>query len=147
MRLKYKSPLIAGLAVMLLACEPSAPAESGVDARWYSPSQLSQGAQVFAANCASCHGDEAQGRVADWKSKLANGSFPPPPLDGSAHAWHHPLALLLQVVNEGGAELGGQMPAFAEVLSEADKLAAIAYFQGFWNDETYAQWQAMGGSN
>ena len=124
--------------------EPEATAEAG---RWYSQSQVDIGAAVFAGNCAQCHGDHAEGLVTDWRARLDDGSFPAPPLNGTAHAWHHPNSVLLQVINTGGAALGGNMPAFENVLNEADKLAAIAYFQNYWNDETYAQWQKMGGPN
>ncbi|MDA0688527.1 MAG: cytochrome c [Proteobacteria bacterium] len=115
--------------------------------RWYGPQQVEMGRQVFADNCALCHGNAAQGLHEDWRQRLADGSFPPPPLNGSAHAWHHPLSVLLQVINEGGVPLGGQMPGFAEQLDEEQKLAAIAFFQNFWSDEIYANWQQMGGTN
>ena len=39
------------------------------------------------------------------------------------------------------------MPAFKDVLEEAEKLAAIAYFQNYWTDEIYGQWEQMGGTN
>ena len=38
------------------------------------------------------------------------------------------------------------MPAFGAVLNGEEKLAAIAYFQNFWDDETYNQWEVMGGT-
>lgn len=118
-----------------------------VPGRWYSAAQRELGATVFAENCAECHGDGAQGTTEDWRERLADGSLPPPPLNGSAHAWHHPLPVLLQVINNGGAPFGGNMPAFQSVLSEEEKLGAIAYFQSFWSDEIYEQWQQMGGTN
>jgi mono/diheme cytochrome c family protein len=115
--------------------------------RWYSAAQIASGAEVFSLNCAQCHGDDAQGMVSDWRQRLDDGSFPPPPLNGSAHAWHHPNSVLLQVINNGGVEFGGKMPPFATVIDESEKLAAIAFFQNFWSDETYAQWEQMGGTN
>ncbi len=115
--------------------------------RWYEPEQVALGRQVFTDNCAVCHGDAAQGLHEDWRQRLDDGAFPPPPLNGSAHAWHHPLPVLLQVINDGGIPLGGKMPGFAEQLNEEQKLAAIAFFQDFWSDEIYANWQQMGGAN
>ena len=143
------------IGLVLLTCftlgscsEPDVDAEPNVEnSRWYSQAQANAGAEVFANNCALCHGDDAQGTVADWRQRLDDGSFPPPPLNGSAHAWHHPRSVLLQVIDTGGAPFGGNMPAFEDVLSEADKLAAIAYFQIYWSDETYSQWLQMGGIN
>ena len=115
--------------------------------RWYSDEQQALGSEVFTQNCAVCHGAQAQGTVEDWRARLDDGSFPPPPLNGSAHAWHHPQEILLQVVNYGGESLGGKMPAFIDVLDDAEKLAAIAYFQSFWTDDIYQQWMQMGGTN
>lgn len=154
MRIKTTfGPLVLVLSFILSSCseseigpgpEPEAMAEAG---RWYSQPQVDTGSVVFANNCSQCHGDNAEGLVNDWRARLDDGSFPPPPLNGTAHAWHHPNSVLLQVINNGGAAFGGNMPAFENVLNEADKLAVIAYFQSYWNDEIYAQWQKMGGSN
>jgi len=115
--------------------------------RWYDGEQLVLGREVFTQNCAVCHGAEAQGLTDDWRKKLDDGSFPPPPLDGSAHAWHHPQEILLRVIDYGGEAMGGKMPAFIDVLETDEKLAAVAYFQSFWDDETYQQWVQMGGTN
>ena len=114
--------------------------------RWYSSEQVASGSQIFETNCSECHGANAEGRYANWKQKLPDGSLPPPPLDGSAHAWHHPRSVLLEVIENGGLALGGKMPAFGAVLNGEEKLAAIAYFQNFWDDETYRQWEVMGGT-
>lgn len=122
-------------------------AEAATGERWYGSSQVQAGAIVFAQNCAQCHGDEAQGLIDNWRQRLQDGSFPPPPLDGSAHTWHHPRSVLLQVIDDGGVSLGGQMPAFANVLEHEEKLAAIAFFQNFWSDEIYQQWARMDGGN
>ena len=134
------------LFLLLAACEQDSPTQAS-DARWYSASQVNAGAAVFAENCAECHGAAAEGLADDWRERLADGSFPPPPLNGSAHAWHHPQSVLLQVINDGGVALGGKMPGFESVLSQEEKLAAIAYFQNFWSDEIYDNWLQMGGTN
>jgi mono/diheme cytochrome c family protein len=81
------------LAVANLAM-PAARAESG---RWYSPGDLERGRDVFAANCAVCHGAKAQGATL--------GDLKAPPLNGGGHSAHHGLDYLLeQVANGGGAE-------------------------------------------
>ena len=115
-------------------------------ARWYTEEQVASGLQIFELNCSECHGASAEGKYANWKQKLPDGSLPPPPLDGRAHAWHHPRSVLLDVIENGGVAFGGKMPAFGEILNGEDKLAAIAYFQDFWDDETYRQWEVMGGT-
>jgi mono/diheme cytochrome c family protein len=108
--------------------------------RWYSTSQKIQGKPVFKDNCASCHGDNGQGLVKDWKKADANGKFPAPPLNGTAHAWHHSKELLLRTVNNGGIPLGGTMPAFKNKLNDKQKEAVLAYVMSLWPDKTYSMW-------
>lgn len=44
------------------------------------------GQVTFEKNCASCHGKSGQGLVKDWKQRQADGKFPAPPVNGTAHA-------------------------------------------------------------
>ena len=113
--------------------------------RWYTSVQVERGAPLFRQNCAACHGNEAQGLSEDWKQPLPDGNYPPPPLNGSAHAWHHPLRVLQRTIQHGGAPVGGQMPAFGQKLTEEEQLAIIAWFQEKWSDEIYALWYERSG--
>lgn len=130
---------VAGLAAQLAACEP---AGTPVPGRWYTAEQVAQGGQVFAAQCAGCHGLQAQG-TPDWRRRDAAGQLPPPPLDGSAHAWHHARDELRDYILGGGVPLGGSMPGFRGLLTDAEVLAAIAWFQSRWPDEIYSRWAQM----
>ena len=148
---RLRPMLAVTVAALLLRCSPSHESDEGRDGipvadRWYSVEQVQKGSKVFQDHCAQCHGAQAQGVTADWRARLEDGSFPPPPLNGSAHAWHHPLSVLLGVINQGGVRLGGKMPAFANRILDTEKLAAIAYFQSFWNDDVYGNWEQMGGN-
>jgi len=96
------------------------------ESRWYDQATVDQGATLYSQNCASCHGTNAEG-TADWKKTDANGNFPPPPLNGSAHAWHHNKELLKRTIREGGAKLGGLMPGFTDNLPDEEMNAVIAY--------------------
>ena len=111
-----------------------------ISKRWYSTAQVMRGKKVFKENCAVCHGDKAQGLVSDWKKSLPDGSFPAPPLNGTAHAWHHSKDLLLRTINNGGIPLGGTMPAFKDKLSDKEKEAALAFVTSLWSDEIYNVW-------
>lgn len=112
---------------------------AATDKRWYSSAQVRQGEQVFKQNCASCHGQNAEA-TPNWKQTDANGNYPPPPLNGTAHAWHHDIELLRRTVREGGQKLGGVMPPFEDKLSSQQIDQAIAYFQSKWPDDLYAKW-------
>lgn len=107
--------------------------------RWYSPAQVVQGEALFSNHCAVCHGEEAEG-TESWRVRDGAGNYPPPPLNGSAHAWHHPLAVLEMTIRDGGVALGGVMPGFGETLDRSERLATIAFFQSYWSDEVYARW-------
>jgi mono/diheme cytochrome c family protein len=107
--------------------------------RWYSVQQVVQGGPVFAEHCAACHGARAEG-AEEWFRRLPDGRWPPPPLNGTAHAWHHPLWQLRQQIREGSNPEHGNMPGFAGVLSGAEIDAVIAWFQSFWPEEIYAAW-------
>lgn len=127
-----ESDTILTLAKLTLTPKP-------ITNRWYFAEQADRGQAVFTSNCVVCHGKNAEA-TADWKTPDANGAYPPPPLNGSAHAWHHPLSVLGRTVYLGGAPVGGQMPAFKDVLSETDIIDVIAHFQTYWSDAIYDRW-------
>jgi len=112
--------------------------------RWYTPLHLQSGERLYKKHCIVCHNTDARGTL-DWKKTRANGDYPPPPLNGSAHAWHHDLSTLTQTIQDGGVPLGGVMPAFRSQLTNNEILAVIAYFQNFWSDDIYASWLELGG--
>lgn len=103
------------------------------------PVRIARGAEVFRQNCASCHGERAQGAF-NWQKPGPDGKYLPPPLNGSAHSWHHPFAQLKQTIQEGTLRLGGSMPAWKGKLSEADTEAVIVWFQSLWPEQIYAAW-------
>jgi mono/diheme cytochrome c family protein len=107
--------------------------------RWYSTEQVTQGRQLFAQYCAACHGEKAEA-TDQWKTPDAQGNYPPPPLNGSAHAWHHPLSVLDVVIRDGGAPVGGVMPAWGSVLNSEQRISIIAGFQHYWSDDIYETW-------
>jgi mono/diheme cytochrome c family protein len=112
--------------------------------RWYTQSQVENGKQVFANNCASCHGYNAE-KTKDWTKTLVDGSYPPPPLNDKAHAWHHPYSQLVSIIKKGGKPYKGNMPAFQDTLNDDEIDEAIAYFQSFWSDKYYGYWIQRGG--
>jgi mono/diheme cytochrome c family protein len=143
--------LLLSAALALTACEveqpdpkarwtdTAAPASAPVAMRWYTTEQVETGAALYAQHCASCHKPNAEG-TADWKTRDAHGRLPPPPLNGTAHAWHHPLDILRTVVKQGGAPVGGSMPAFADKLAPQEIDAILAWVQSHWSDKIYAIW-------
>jgi mono/diheme cytochrome c family protein len=107
--------------------------------RWYNKGQVDKGKAVFNTNCAICHGIDAAG-TPEWRKPMKDGRYPPPPLNGTAHGWHHNLESLRRQINQGGSKYGGWMPAFGESLTAEQVDAVIAYFQSFWSDQIYTAW-------
>ena len=130
--------------LFLVACSKDGVDEKApmkVEGRWYTDLQLTDGKKVFKNNCAACHGNKGQGLVENWKEPLPSGKYPAPPLNGSAHAWHHSKDQLLRTINAGGIPLGGTMPAFKDKLSAKEKEAVLAYFMSLWPDRIYQTWE------
>ena len=100
---------------------------------------LRHGSELFQANCATCHGAQAEGDP-QWRQRDERGRFRAPPLDGSGHAWHHPYAQLHSVIKYGRPSNVSDMPAWGDRLSDHDITAVIAWFQFMWSDEVFQQW-------
>lgn len=103
--------------------------------REVNPERAARGAELYAANCLECHGEGAQG-ASNWHLRDAAGNFPPPPLNGSAHTWHHPKTQLMEIIRNGGTG----MPAFGSKLPDRAIEAIIHWFQSLWPDEVYQAW-------
>ena len=98
-----------------------------------------RGQKIFQANCAVCHGQNGEGQP-DWHLRKADGTLPPPPLNGDGHTWHHGDGTLYIYVSQGGAayESPGHksaMPAFGETLSHEEIIAVINYLRNQWGDK------------
>lgn len=119
----------------------SAGAES---TRWYTDAQVAQGKPLYQANCAACHGQNGEG-APNWRQPLPDGKLPAPPLNGTGHTWHHPLAILEQQILRGGAPVGGSMPAFQSQLDRDQVKTVIGYLQSKWSDDIYVAWLKRGG--
>lgn len=97
---------------------------------------IEQGRQIYADQCASCHGAQLEGQP-DWKTPLPSGRLPAPPHDAGGHTWHHPDDILFRIVREGTAAIVGggyesDMPGFADLLSDAEIRAVLAYIKSTW---------------
>ena len=102
------------------------------------PAQITYGKKAYKEYCAKCHGLNAEGAI-DWRKQLPDGNFPAPPLNGTGHAWHHPLPTLQNVIKN--SRPNSEMPAWKDTLNDAEINAIIAWFQSQWPDEIYTSWK------
>lgn len=99
---------------------------------------IARGAEVYADNCATCHGADLEGQP-NWKERDADGFLPAPPHDPDGHTWHHPDAQLFMITKFGTEAVVGNgyrsnMAAFGDVLDDADIVAVLAYIKSTWPD-------------
>ncbi|MEO8766997.1 MAG: cytochrome c [Nitrosospira sp.] len=103
------------------------------------PEKIKRGEAVYRANCASCHGPNGEA-TPGWRNPGADGKYPPPPLDGSAHAWHHSTETLERMIRVGSpADIGG-MPAWDGKLTNQQIDDVIVWIKSLWPDEVYDIW-------
>ena len=106
---------------------------------WYDKADIAEGKKLFAKNCAVCHGAEGIGPKGDWREKLPNGKMKPPPLNGTAHTWHHKPELLKQIIKTGGETYGenykGWMPQFKDKLSDKQIDSILKYIHSIWPEK------------
>lgn len=107
--------------------------------RNFDPVQIERGRALFQKNCAVCHGENAQGTT-NWRKPLDNGRYPPPPLNGTAHAWHHSTAELKQFILKGGPPGEGRMPGWEDILRDQEIDDILVWIKSLWPDEIYHGW-------
>ena len=103
------------------------------------PVQVALGQDIYGRECASCHGENLEGQP-NWRQRNEDGRLPAPPHDETGHTWHHPDWQLMELTAKGPAALVGgdyqsDMPAYEEILTEAEIRAVLAYIKSRWPPE------------
>ena len=124
------------LVIWLAACSKQSDVDRFIATN---PDAYVLGEQVYAQNCAACHGGNGEGQFPDNpRARDASGRYGAPPHDDTGHTWHHDDDLLYQIVREGGMgnpEDFNPMPAFGDRLSDGEIEAVIFYIKTFWTEE------------
>ena len=120
--------LIIGMTLWLTA-QKNRPSEALA-----SSEVLALGAEVYAANCAACHGANGEGH---GDVEVA------PALDSTEHAWHHADGQLQRLIIDGGEE----MPPLGATLRDDEVVAVIRYFQTWWSEGQLDSQQSLSGQD
>lgn len=100
---------------------------------------IALGERVYGENCASCHGANLEGQPKDLA--VPEGTQPAPPHDATGHTWHHDDEMLFLFTKRGGAAMAGagagaraksNMPPFADVLTDQQIWAVLAFIKSRW---------------
>jgi mono/diheme cytochrome c family protein len=113
--------------------------KTGLVERNFDPAQIRRGEAVYTANCVGCHGPNGAA-TPDWRKPNAEGKYPPPPLDGTAHAWHHSTEVLKKTILKGTPPEIGSMPAWEGKLTDRQIDDVIVWIKSLWPDEIYDIW-------
>jgi len=97
---------------------------------------VARGAEVYAANCASCHGAHLEG-APDWQKPGPGGVLRAPPHDETGHTWMHDDEMIFHLTKFGLADLDppgvvSPMPAFDGKIADGDIVATVAFIKSRW---------------
>ena len=138
--MKSKTILIGIAAILVLAVGAAllgyigGPSQEG-QANPQDAQQVALGDKIYRAHCASCHGADLKGEP-NWRSRRADGRLPAPPHDETGHTWHHPDEVLFRITKQGVSAMvpnyESDMPAYADILTDAEIWAVLAYIKSRW---------------
>jgi mono/diheme cytochrome c family protein len=100
------------------------------------PQAIAMGQEIYAENCASCHGVNLEGQ-GNWRERDEDGYLPAPPHDPSGHTWHHPDEQLFMIAKYGteamiGGDYKSRMAGYEGVLDDMEILAVLAFIKSTW---------------
>lgn len=103
------------------------------------PDSVNSGRAIYAQNCASCHGANAEG-APNWEEPDEHGELPAPPHNAEGHTWRHSDAMLFEMVSKGMRDPFNKttrltMPPFGDVLSPEQIRAVITYLKTLWTPQ------------
>ncbi|HEC29423.1 MAG TPA: cytochrome c [Gammaproteobacteria bacterium] len=140
---------VFGVSLIITACSDQGSQQTGIAnpvgekadviQLSYDPEKYTKGLELYQGACASCHGKQGEGAL-NWQQKATQGKAKPPPLNGTGHAWHHPMHILKGVVRNGTARLGGNMPAWKDKLTDEQIQNILYWMQSQWPKEIYNAW-------
>ncbi|VAW85203.1 hypothetical protein MNBD_GAMMA18-1132 [hydrothermal vent metagenome] len=100
---------------------------------------LTTGKMVYDKHCQRCHGVDGVGSK-NWQVQGPDGNYPPPPLNGNGHTWHHPKAVLIGVIKDGSPGGMGNMPRMRDKVNDTEIEALISWMQSLWSEQAYQTW-------
>ncbi|MBI1206756.1 MAG: c-type cytochrome [Azospirillum sp.] len=132
-----RAAVIAGVAAaVLLSAALCHGVRAGAGPRPSVAQDSADGAELYAGNCAGCHGAHGEGEPG-WQTVGADGRVKAPPHDASGHTWMHGDAELFQIVKWGPGTTAAPgwvspMPTFAGRLSDREIRAVLAFIKMLW---------------
>ncbi len=92
------------------------------------------GKQLFAENCASCHGKDGIGENSNQPrgGMSAAGLLIAPALNGTGHTWHHSDEVLFSIIKNGSGDPNSRMVGFKGRLNDDQIRAVLKHVKSLW---------------
>ena len=92
------------------------------------------GKQLFAENCATCHGKDGIGENPNQPrgGMTAGGVMIAPALNGTGHTWHHPDQMLFHTIKNGSMAQNSKMVGFKDKLNDDQIRSVLRYIKSLW---------------
>ena len=139
MKKMYGSLVIGPVSVLALVFYIASLGEQATAVATLTPNDkavASLGKEIYAQNCASCHGTKREGQT-NWRQRDANGYMLAPPHNESGHSWHHSDDYLFSMTKYGiekmiGEKYPNHMPVYEGQLTDEQIIAALSYIKSTW---------------
>ena len=130
-------------AVIFYLLSPANESEANIALKHKDSTVTDLGRDVYAENCASCHGVALEGQ-ANWRQRDAEGYLPAPPHDETGHTWHHSDSYLFFMTKYGieniiGKSYPNNMPAYEDKLTNEEILAVLSFIKSTWSGRVQRQ--------
>ena len=127
---------ISDTSIVFFSGDDGASWETFEGSRWTTTPRLEAGKRIYQESCQNCHGVNGTGEPAE--NIAGTDVSPAPPLNDSAHAWHHSNQDLIKTILEGSSQEGSRMKAWKDTLSKADAQNVVAYMKSLWSFRSVA---------
>lgn len=133
------SPAAPESSLSKIADKPKQKLQDVVIVRKLDSEKVQRGKIVYQTNCANCHGQNGESKPG-WRKVGPDGKYPPPPLNGDAHTWHHSTDTLTKTIREGSPPEIGNMPGWGNKLTDEEIDDVIVWITSIWPAEVYGIW-------
>jgi len=120
---------------------PNTPSSPGSPEQSLPPldeARVARGEKIYEAKCIGCHGPQGVGESPGHPQAVdEQGRYLAPPLDGSAHAWHHTDEELVEFIATGSPR-NPRMKAWEGELSREEIRDVVEYIKSLWGPKERA---------
>ena len=99
---------------------------------WADNNVIEKGRVLFEENCQDCHGERGVGEKPDDMYAKDDFGFVAPPLNDSAHGWHHSDQGIVETILNGSSR-NERMIAWKDILTRGDAENLVAYIKSLWS--------------